>query len=563
MKRFRDVLIGFCLAFFLVLGLSITGYARQETPNPSPSPGDTLETLGEGFPVTLDGRVLFLARHGIGSFTPEVRARAITDRIERIARDESLSTKDLTIRVDPDDRSPSIVLGDKVILTVTPQDAKLYRRTQIDEAKLTLQEIKTAIDRYRIDRQPDNLLRNAISTAIATVILFVTIAVIVLLSRRIVPALRRMIVSLIPGWRIQSFEILSPVRIENIFLWIFKFLRLLVILTLVFFYLTFVLRLFPWTRQFGDKFLTTFLDTMDLVAKQIALYLPNLFIVAIIAAITYYLLKTIRPFFTAIERGNLRVQGFYPDWAGATYNILKLLIIALAAILAFPYLPGFYSPAFQGISVFLGVLFSLGSTSAIANIVGGVILIYTRAFQLRDVISIGDVTGDVIEKTLLVTRIRTPTNRIITIPNSALLNTNVVNLSVSYREFDQPLILQTTITLGYDVPWRKVHAVLIDAALATEHILADPAPFVLQSSLDDFSVAYQLNAYTDQPRLFPIIYSELHQNMQDKCNEVGIEILSPNYLALRDGNHSTIPENYLPKDYQTPTFGINSGNRNG
>jgi small-conductance mechanosensitive channel len=139
----------------------------------------------------------------------------------------------------------------------------------------------------------------------------------------------------------------------------------------------------------------------------------------------------------------------------------------------------------------------------------------------------------------------------------------VINFSVSQREFERPLILQTTVTLGYDLPWRKVHETLISAALATEHILSDPAPFVLQSSLDDFYVSYQLNAYTDAPSLMPIIYSALHQSIQDKANEVGIEIMSPHYSALRDGNHSTIPENYLPEDYQAPSFGIKSINRDG
>jgi small-conductance mechanosensitive channel len=204
------------------------------------------------------------------------------------------------------------------------------------------------------------------------------------------------------------------------------------------------------------------------------------------------------------------------------------------------------------------VLFSLGSTSAIANVVGGIILIYTRSFQLGDKISIGDVIGDVIEKGLLVTRIRTPSNKIITIPNSSLLNTNVINFSVSQREFKEPLILQTTVTLGYDLPWRKVHTTLKEAALATKFIVSEPAPFVLQTSLDDFYVSYQLNSYTDHPNKMVYIYSELHQNIQDKCNEVGIEIMSPHYKALRDGNHSTIPENYLPEDYQSPAFGIQS-----
>jgi small-conductance mechanosensitive channel len=563
MKKIRRILISFFLVFLLTLTLSVAGNSQENTSNSPPASPTTLETLGEGFPVTLDGRTLFLVRNGIGSFTPEERARSITGRIEKIANDESLSLTDLKIQVDPDERAPSIVLGDKVILTVTPQDAKLYRGSQTELAQLSLQKIKTAIQQYRIDRQPQNLIQDIIYSALATIFLLLLLAAIILISSRLFPLIRRVIISLVPGWRIQNFEILPSEKISAFSLAILSLVRLLVILLLISFYLTFVLRLFPWTRQFGDQFLSYFTGTIDLFAKKFALYLPNLFIVLMIAGITYYLLKTIQPFFTAIERRNLRIQGFYPDWAQPTYNIIRFLIIALAAIVAFPYLPGFNSPAFQGISVFLGVLFSLGSTSAIANIVGGVILIYTRAFQLRDIISIGDVTGDVIEKTLLVTRIRTPNNRIVTIPNSTLLNTNVINFSVSQREFERPLILQTTVTLGYDLPWRKVHETLISAALATEHILSDPAPFVLQSSLDDFYVSYQLNAYTDAPSLMPIIYSALHQSIQDKANEVGIEIMSPHYSALRDGNHSTIPENYLPEDYQAPSFGIKSINRDG
>ena len=337
-----------------------------------------------------------------------------------------------------------------------------------------------------------------------------------------------------------------------------QFIRTLIILTILYFYLTFVLRLFPWTRKFGDGFLQYFFRALEVFSQEIAKYLPNIFIILLIIFITHYLLRAIKPFFTALSRGTLVIHGFYPDWANPTYNLLSLLIIALAIVIAFPYLPGFNSPAFQGVSVFLGVLFSLGSTSAIANVVGGIILIYTRSFQLGDKISIGDVIGDVIEKGLLVTRIRTPANRIITIPNSSLLNTNVINFSVSQREFEQPLILQTTVTLGYDLPWRKVHETLKEAALATKFIVSEPAPFVLQTSLDDFYVSYQLNAYTDHPSKMVYIYSELHQNIQDKCNEVGIEIMSPHYKALRDGNHSTIPENYLPEDYQSPAFGIQS-----
>lgn len=556
MKKIWRYLGLFCLVLLLTLS-PIFMIAAQN--NPAKQGQETpLETLGEVFPVMLDNQELFTIRQGIGSFSAQERAKSITARIEKIADDDALSPEDLTIKIDPEDKNPSIILGDTVIATITSKDAKLHAVSQEVLAERALAKIKAAIVRYRQERQPDNLLKDAVLTVSATLATVLIFWVIIFISSRVFPQIQRLITSLVPGVVFQNFEIISSQTIGIFSLRVLQFIRTLIILTILYFYLTFVLRLFPWTRKFGDGFLQYFFSALEVVSQEIAKYLPSIFIILLIIFITHYLLRAIKPFFTGLERENLVINGFYPDWAKPTYNLLSLLIIALAIVIAFPYLPGFNSPAFQGVSVFLGVLFSLGSTSAIANVVGGIILIYTRSFQLGDKISIGDVIGDVIEKGLLVTRIRTPANRIITIPNSSLLNTNVINFSVSQREFEQPLILQTTVTLGYDLPWRKVHETLKEAALATKFIVSEPAPFVLQTSLDDFYVSYQLNAYTDHPSKMVYIYSELHQNIQDKCNEVGIEIMSPHYKALRDGNHSTIPENYLPEDYQSPAFGIQS-----
>ena len=556
MKKIWRYLGLFCLVLLLTLS-PIFMIAAQN--NPAKQGQETpLETLGEVFPVMLDNQELFTIRQGIGSFSAQERAKSITARIEKIADDDALSPEDLTIKIDPEDKNPSIILGDTVIATITSKDAKLHAVSQEVLAERALAKIKAAIVRYRQERQPDNLLKDAVLTVSATLSTVLIFWTMIFISLRVFPQIQRLITSLVPGVVFQNFEIISSQTIGIFSLRVLQFIRTLIILTILYFYLTFVLRLFPWTRKFGDGFLQYFFRALEVFSQEIAKYLPNIFIILLIIFITHYLLRAIKPFFTALSRGTLVIHGFYPDWANPTYNLLSLLIIALAIVIAFPYLPGFNSPAFQGVSVFLGVLFSLGSTSAIANVVGGIILIYTRSFQLGDKISIGDVIGDVIEKGLLVTRIRTPANRIITIPNSSLLNTNVINFSVSQREFKQPLILQTTVTLGYDLPWRKVHETLKEAALATKFIVSEPAPFVLQTSLDDFYVSYQLNAYTDHPSKMVYIYSELHQNIQDKCNEVGIEIMSPHYKALRDGNHSTIPENYLPEDYQSPAFGIQS-----
>ena len=327
-------------------------------------------------------------------------------------------------------------------------------------------------------------------------------------------------------------------------------------------YFPLVFSFFPWTKQLGENLFNYLFAAFDNVLTEFFNYLPNLFVISVIIIITYYIIRFAKLIFMEIERGDISFPGFYREWAQPSYKLCLFLILALAVVVAFPYLPGSGSPAFRGVSIFLGLLLSLGSTAAVANIVGGVILIYTRAFEVGDRVQIGDAVGNIVERTLLVTRIRTPKNVVVTMPNSAVLSSNVVNFSAALRDPETPpLILHTTITLGYDVPWRKVHQVLIEGALATEYILKEPAPFILQTSLDDFYVSYELNAYTDHPLMMPKIYSQLHQNLQDKCNEADIEILSPHYSAIRDGNLITIPANYLPKDYTAPSFRIHPLNQ--
>ncbi|EPF19687.1 mechanosensitive ion channel family protein [Microcystis aeruginosa] len=549
MKKIGHTFVIFAVVLLLTLTSPLLGIAQNPT---------QLENKIDGFPVMLDGKTLFFIRRGVSSFSAEERANAITRRIERIAQNDSIPVENLTIKQIPDDNSLYLSVDQEVILTVTERDAKAYRSTPEVLAQQALQKIQVAIAQYRQDRKPEQLLKNIIYTVIASFAFLIISFAVIKISGKLFPFIRRLIESLTPGIQIGNVEIISSSNISFFWLRVLRIIRFFVLFLLLFNYATFVLRLFPWTRVFGESILGYFSQSLELVLSSIGKYLPNAFVIAIIIFITYYLIGLIKPFFTAIERGNLVIPGFYTDWAKPTYNILLVIIIAIAAIVAFPYLPGFNSPAFQGISVFLGLLLSLGSTSAIANVIGGIILIYTRAFRIGDHIQVGDVIGDLIEKNFLVIRICTPTNKIITIPNSSLLSSNVINFSISSRELNRNLIIQTTITLGYDLPWRKAHKTLIEAALETEHILKEPAPFVLQTSLDNFYISYQLNAYTNQPNLMVIIYSELHQNIQDKCNEAGIEILSPSYTSLRDGNTTTIPENYLPSDYVAPPFRVQS-----
>jgi small-conductance mechanosensitive channel len=283
-------------------------------------------------------------------------------------------------------------------------------------------------------------------------------------------------------------------------------------------------------------------------------YLPNLIVIAAVLLIVYWLVHVLGMIFAEIEKGSLKIRGFYPDWAEPTEKLVRVLVLAFTVIVLFPYLPGVKSPAFQGISIFLGVLLSLGSSSAVANAVAGVILTYMRSYLVGDWVSIGGTTGEVIEKTLLVTRVKTPKDEVITVPNATVMSGAVTNYSVEARK--SGVIFHTTVTIGYNAPWRVVHRLLIDAALETEHIKSQPVPFVLQSALNDFYITYELNAFTDNPKEVLNIYSNLHRNIQDKFNEEGVEICSPHFTSLRDGNAIAVPDHYIKPGYEAPGFRI-------
>jgi small-conductance mechanosensitive channel len=338
-----------------------------------------------------------------------------------------------------------------------------------------------------------------------------------------------------------------------------KYLRYAVNILLIFIYLTGVFSVFPRTRGVVTGILQSVFQSVRDGWQGFLGYLPSLVNLLIIILVTHYSLKVIRFIFGEIEKGTITFAGFHTDWSMTTFQLVRFVAIALALVIAFPFLPGSSSPAFQGVSIFVGFLFSLGSSSVVANIISGVVLTYTRAFRAGDRVKIADTVGDVIEKTLLVTRIRTIKNVEVTIPNSLVLQSHMVNYSSTTQQ--RGLTLNTTISLGYDIPWRRVHEALIKAARVTDGILAEPGPFVLQTSLDDSYVSYELNAYTDKPNAMAVIYSDLHQNVQDSCNEAGIEILSPHYGAIRDGNRSTIPAEHLPKDYQAPPFRVRTNGK--
>jgi len=326
---------------------------------------------------------------------------------------------------------------------------------------------------------------------------------------------------------IQSFQI---VRAEQIWMGLRRALvvvRSLVILGLVFVYAQYVLSLLPWTRGTSSRLLQYLLDPLAAMGWGVVGVVPDVIFLVILFFVTRYLLKLINLFFASVGRGEVVLASFEREWADPTYKLLRVAIVALALVVAYPYIPGSSSEAFKGISIFIGIVFSLGSSSTIANVIAGYTMTYRRAFHIGDRVKIGDTVGDVTEMRLQVTHLRTIKNEEVIIPNSSILNNEVVNYSsLAHRH---GLILHTTVGIGYETPWRQVEAMLLIAAERTPAIMKHPKPFVRQLSLGDFAVTYEINVYCGNPQAMAQIYTALHGNILDVFNEHGVQIMTPAY----------------------------------
>ena len=532
---------------FAILVLSSFG----QTPPPQ-------QASGPGPEVVMDGHVLFTIRRGLGPFSAAERAQATETRLEALVRDLTVPVN--AVNAAPSDAFIDVVAGDRVLLTITEADAQAAGNSRAALAEEYVRTIRAAIDRHRAEYSRHSLLLGGLYSLLTTLVLLAILWAL----RRVFPALYRKLEAsrgrVVRSIRLQRAELISARQIAAILLYFLKTIRLLLVVTILYFYLPLLLSFFPWTRDYAPTLLGYFVNPLRSAGAAFLGYLPSLIVVLIAILIAFGCIRISRFLFDQLQQGTIVWSGFYPEWAAPTHKIVRFLILAFTAVIIFPYLPGSESPAFRGISIFLGVLLSLGSSSAVANVVAGTILTYTRAFQMGDRIRIGDTTGDVVERTLLATRVRTIKNEFITVPNAMVLGSHITNFSSSPAT-GTALILHTTVTIGYDAPWRTVHSLLIAAALRTPAILKEPAPFVLQTALDDFYIHYEINACTAEPARMAVIYAELHQNIQDCFNEAGMEIMSPHVSALRDRNHIAIPDSYLPGSYQAPTFRVTQENR--
>lgn len=499
-----------------------------------------MKKTAKAFPVILNYDTLFYIYTKIGSFSAQDRAEAITRRINRLYKDIPYSPDSLHL-VQTENGYDIIYTRDINIMSVTQLDALWFDAKEDSLARYYFTRITSAI----VSEQKANSVRSWIRRIGLAALTLDGTAFLILLINRLFRKLARFIHKrrdkYFKGLAIRRVHLLTPLKMEQIAQGVGKTLRIVAIVLSIYLALLLLSGIFRATRRWTDILLHWILTPARSALHGVLGFLPNLITILVIFFIFRYAIKAVRYFSNEVEKGHIQLTGFHPDWAHPTYNIIRFLLYAFMLVIVFPYLPGSDSVAFKGVTVFLGILVSFGSSSAITNLVAGLVITYMRPFKIGDRVRIGEVTGDVVEKNMLVTRIRTIKNEDITVPNSNVLSSSTINYSANTGPEDKGLILHTTVTIGYDTPWKQMHGALLKAADRTDLVLKEPAPFVLQTSLDDFYVSYQLNVYTKEANKQAPIHSALHQNIQDCCSEAGIEIMSPHYRAMRDGNDSTIP----------------------
>jgi small-conductance mechanosensitive channel len=519
----------FLLLFITLLHPPIVCAQSQTDSNYAKPPG--IFGVAETAPVVVSGKVRFHVV-GVTAYPAERRASDIASRIEALARDKKYDPK--TLRVEDAGEYHQIFPGEsgKAIFRVLEADAEsegVIRTVLADTIGNTIAE---SINDYRHDRRPAVLTKNALYAFGSTLVMVALLYGVLWGFRRLNNYLEGRVKLHMQKLEERSQRIFQGGQLWGILHSALGMLRGLVVIFIIYIFANFALSLFPQTRYSAQRLFQFVVGPLSRIVNALIDFIPDFLFLVVVFLIMRYALKLARGMFAAIDKKRLQIKGFEADWAWPTYRIVRMGIIVFALVIAYPFIPGSDSAAFKGVSVLLGVLFSLGSTSVISNVIAGYTMTYRRAFRIGDRVKIGDTVGDVAEMRILVTHLKTPKNEEVVIPNSTILNGEVTNYSTMAR--DQGLILHTTVGIGYDVPWRQVEAMMLLAAEKTEGLLKEPQPFIRQKSLGDYAVNYELNAYCDNASQMVELYTKMHRNIQDVFNENGVQIMSPAYKADPD-----------------------------
>lgn len=499
---------------------------------------DSLRNVTPGAPLVVDGDTLLVIYARKGGMLPEARVSAAKSKIYEVG-------KRLTMFVDSlyvfdSEVSSDVMVGEDVLLSVTDLDALWMGMERVELAETYREVISKKVDQLHETYGLQQKLQSLGWVALIIAVQVLLIWFIVWLFRRWKFSVTRKLLGRIKSVVIKNYPLLDTHRLGVAIIFVFNLVRLLLILLVVLVGLGFMFSFFPETKTVTYTVVGFIWNPLSDILKSVVEYLPNLFKIIVIIICFHYLLKLVRYFANEVASGRLKINGFYADWAMPTHTLLRVLLYSFMLVMIWPLLPNSDSEIFQGVSVFIGVVVSLGSTSVVGNVMSGLVMTYMRPFRIGDFIRFGDTEGEVIEKSMLVTRIRTRKNDIVTIPNSNMMSSQTSNYTFSAQRYG--IIVHTKITIGYDEPWKKIETLLVQAAENTDGIKRHPKPFVRITALDDFYVEYEINGITDRAKTLSTVYSALHQQILDTMHGAGVEIMSPHIEARRDNLPVQIPK---------------------
>lgn len=515
---------GLLLAAALLLG-SRAAVAQVALPT-----ADAQVTAGDAAPLVVWNRPIIELRANIGATTAEERVARARRRIEGLP---------VTAYADPIQAIPSrvgtldgvfISVGSQLVFAILPEDLEPESGETLEAAgQKAVAQLTTALQARADQRRAPVILRGLALSAVATLLLLLALRLINRVRRR---ALERPITTKLSG-HTKVLGVDLGQALTAIERGLSKLTAWSAIIVSFYLWLTFVLGQFPFTQPWGAQ-LGGYLGALLLkFGTGILGAMPGLFAVLLIFLLARVAARAINGFFQSVESGQIELDWLEPETARATRRVVIVLVWCFAVIVAYPYIPGSESPVFKGVSVFLGLMATFGSAGVVNHLVSGLVIVYSRSCKPGDVIRVGEIEGLVTVVGVLSTKIVTRKREEITVPNAVLVGTSITNFSRLAREHGA--MISTTVTIGYDAPWRQVHELLLRAADRTKDVKKTPAPFVYQRSLSDFYVEYELRAHIEDPAERLPILSALHAEIQDAFNEAGVQIMSPHFEAQPDG----------------------------
>lgn len=536
----RTMLMTLLILITSGLPLSTFSYATAEAP-----PADVTPAA-----LTVGNRPIFTMRSVILSYKPAERANAAQQRIQRILDRGG----DFKVVVKPHEQGAVVMIDEDTAFMVLPGDVNTLAGDNLYSlAEQAAGNLRLAITEYR---EQNNIKKvgHAMGWSLLATVLFIAAGKMWLtLGRKLRNRALYLVRRNADAVKLAGVSALNAESTATIVSRLLNTLIASGMLLLSYLWATFVLRRLPWTRPWGESLTGYLFDTLGTVFKASVSAIPGLMLVVVIFVLGRFISGIIRSFFTRFESG--QVESIWLDQATAVptrkLSIAFVWLVALA--MAYPYLPGAQTEAFKGMSVLFGLMVSLGASGVVGQVVSGFILVYSRSLKVGEYVRIGDTEGTVTELGLFATRIQTGMGEEIVLPNNYVTGTPTKNYSRTVAE-GKGFVLDTTVTIGYDTPWRQVHAMLLQAARNTAGLLNDPAPYVVQTALSDWYVEYRLVCYAgpEAPSRRALVLGDLHANIQDAFNEYGVQIMSPHYMADKDHTVVVARENWYAPPANPP-----------